>query len=735
MNTHNTFNPPDVQEEMIDLRYYWRVVMQQKWNIIALAVVAVILTILMTMSMTPQYRATTTVMIESESAKVLSINDAYGLNTGNKEYFLTQFEILKSRELADRVIKRLNLDTHPLFDPRQAEKSFSLRGLVGELLAGDEQVEAPGKERVLNQVRSSFMKGLSVSPIPNTQLVKIHYELSDPELAAKIANTMADVYIESYLESRLDVTRKAADWLSARLGDLKATLEQSEERLQDYRDQAELVDVQGVQTMGAEEIGQLTQRYVEAQRTRSETENIYAQVKALGADASTSELMAVPTILRHPLVQKFREAQANADRRVAELSKRYGPKHPKMISAMSESQQANRDLYMQVSKVARGIRADYQAALQTENAFAGQLAETKKRLQNVNRKEFKLHELEREVETNRQLYDMFFTRAKETDKAGGLQTPHARIVDPALVPLNPVKPQKTLLVALAMLLSVGVGVVTALLMDALNNTIRTPDEVEDKLRAPMLGFVPATKRNKKQKSEQAYEGFLANSRSSFAESIRTIRTGLMLSNLDVPHKVTVVTSSVSNEGKSTVALNLAEAIGQMERVLLIDADMRRPTMAVTLGLPRSAPGLSNLVAGTAELQECIHRLGESSVDVIASGMVPGNPLELLSSTRFARVLETLSEKYDRIIIDSTPTQAVSDAMVLSTMADALIYVVRADFTPVPVALKGLKRLRDLGAPLTGVVLNMVDVNKRGLYDYYGDYYNEFAPEVDSKSAA
>jgi capsular exopolysaccharide synthesis family protein len=439
--------------------------------------------------------------------------------------------------------------------------------------------------------------------------------------------------------------------------------------------------------------------------------------------------MSIPSVLRHSLVQTLKESQVDTDRKVLELAKRYGPKHPKMVAANSDSDAAMNELRRQVVRVGLGIETDYRMAQQNERSLKVQLDETKKRLQGVNRKEFKLRELEREVQTNHHMYDMFFQRSKETDEAGGLQAAHARVIDPAVAPRVPIKPNKKLIVLLAMVVSGMLGVMLAFLQDALNNTVRTPDDVEEKLHAPMLGFLPLVKSNK---SEHAFEAFLSDSKGNFAEAIRTIRTGLILSNLDEPHKITVITSSVPNEGKSTVSLNLAEAIGQMEKVLLIDADMRRPTLAKTIGLARTAPGLSNLVAGTAEFKECVHKLDNSTVDVLTAGVVPGNPLELLSSKRFGAVLQKLSEHYDRIIIDSAPTHAVSDALVLSSYADALVYVVKADDTAAPLAAKGIKRLKEVGAPVTGVVLNKVDVEKSSRYDsYYAGYYQNYGYSSDS----
>jgi len=719
-------NNAEFREEVIDLRHYWRVLMQHKWNIAGLSFVVTLFAALVAFSMQPVYRATTTVLIESQQAKVLSIEDVYGLNSTGKEYFLTQFEILKSRSLAVQVVKRLNLTTHPLFDPRQQDTGFSLR----QLIPVDSEDTAPTEREILDSVVEQFTANLSIAPVRKTQLVKINFESTDAELAALVANTMADVYIDSHLEAKLEMTKKAADWLGNRLGDLRATLQASEAKMQDFREREQLVDVAGVRTLDGDELKDLTQRLVAARNLRSQLETIEQQVASLGLNATAEQLMGLSSILKHPLVQTLKESQAKADQKVAELSRRYGPKHPKMMAAQSEALASLSELRRQVARVAKGISADYRLAQQTETNLQRQMQTSKGKLQSVSRKEFRLRELQREVQTNRHLYDMFLTREKETDESGGLQAAHARVIDPAMAPRLPVKPKKSLIVLLAAVVSGMLGVVIAFLLDALDNTVRTPDDVEEKLHASMLGFLPLVKSNK---SDVAFEGFLSDSKSAFAEAIRTIRTGLMLSSLDEPHKITVITSSVPNEGKSTVSLNLAEAVGQMEKVLLIDADMRRPTLAKTLGLPRASAGLSNLVAGTAEAKDCIRQLPGSTVDVMTSGVEPGNPSGLLSSKRFGKVLEVLSQRYDRIIIDSAPTHAVSDALVLSSYADALVYVVKADETAAPLAAKGIKRLREVGAPITGVVLNKVDTEKTSRYgDYYAGYYQNYGYTSDTE---
>lgn len=699
----------------VDLSRYWSTIWRYKWKIFAFVLVVSAATFFYVSSLDKLYRATSTMLIESEQAKVVSIEDVYSLNNTNKEYYQTQFEVLKSRELATRVVKKLDLIGHPLFDPRQQKEGFNWKALLGQ----EDQPIALSAAKIHNDVVAQLQKGLSISPIRNTQLVKISYESNDPELAAQIANTLASEYIQSHIESQMSVTMTAADGLTERLEGLKTKLQDSERRLQEYREAEGLVDVQGVQTLGADELTELTQRFVAAANARSEEEVLYQQVRQLGESPPVDKLMTIQHIALNPLVQSLRQDQVSAERKVAELAKRYGPKHPKMIAALSDAQQALSSLEYQVRRVSSGIKTKYQGALKTEQSLKRQIDDAKQRFQGMNRKEFKLRELERDVDANRQLYDMFLTRAKEATEAEGLQTPHARIIDVAVAPDIPVKPNKKLLLILAGLVSAVVGVMLAFAMELMNNTLSRPDEVEEKLGAPLLGFLPLEVKNK---SKLPYEGFSLEAKGAFSEAVRTIRTALVLSGIDKSRKITVVTSSVPGEGKSTVALNLARALGQLEKVLLIDADMRRPSLTRVSDLPRNAVGLSNWVVGSAKVSEIIYRMDEWSIDIMPSGLIPHNPLELLSSKRFEAALEKLKSHYDRIIIDSAPVFAVSDALVLASHADTVIYTVRAHSTATHLAAKGISKFREINIPLF-TVLNQVDVRKSGRYEF--QYYRNY----------
>ncbi|GAA0691877.1 exopolysaccharide regulatory tyrosine autokinase VpsO [Marinobacterium maritimum] len=719
-------------DDEIDLLQLWHTIWRRKWSIITLTLVVMMLTTLVVLSLTPIYRAASTMLIEQKSAKVVSIEDMYGLEGGSSEYLQTQFELLKSRELAERVVRELNLTVHPELDPRQQpEPLINLSALLGSFNIRDwlpittpddlEESEALSEARIFDHVVKAFMQRTTISPVMKTQLVKVQVEMADPRLAARAANALANAYIESQLEAKLNMTQTATNWMNERLSGLKEKLKESERRLQEFREAENLVDLAGVTTVAGGELSQTGDRLIDARRSRAEAESQYRQVAAMRS-SGWQRLASVPAVLSNQLVQQFKAEEGRARAKVQELSRRYGPKHPKMIAAQSELNAATANLRSQVEQVVASIEREYQLATANERSLQTSFNQNKEQIQDIKRKEFKLRELQREVDTNRSLYDTFMTRLKETSATSDFEAVNARIVDPAVVPDTPVKPKKSLIVVLAGILSMMAGVAMVLLLEFLNNTFKSTEDVENKLSLPVLGILPLLKG--KERSDMA-RMFVDNDNKAFTESIRTIRTGVVLSGLDNPHKTIVVTSSVPGEGKSSVSMNLAYALGQMEKVLLIDADMRRPTVAKSFGFPVGTPGLANLVAGTARLEDVIQEL-DDGISVITAGTVPPNPLELLSSPRFAKALQVLQSMFDRIVIDSPPTQAVSDALVLSTHANALIYVIKSESTATPLAKRGVGQLLQNNAPVTGVVLNQVDIKKAKKHGYsYGGYYDYY----------
>lgn len=694
------------QEEEIDLRDLWRVVLKHSRSILGIGFACGMIATLVAFNMTPIYRSTASIMIQTERPKILSLDDMVKAQQGSQaDYYQTQAEILKSRELAEKVAKKLDLIANLLMDPRRKKPAFWKKWLA--FAKGSGMTDQKAMKLVVEEVR----KGLTIGLVRNSQIINISFDSPDKLLAAAIPNALAEAYIDNDLEARVEMTQKANAWLTQRMGGLRKRLEESEHALQDYREQANIVDTKGIALNGAgKQLDQISVDLIAARQRLAEAETANDQVKVLqGQPISAYE--SIPAVLKNALFQQAKENESKAEQKVAELSQRYGRLHPKMIAAQSDLRAAKENLRLQVNAVVGAIQKEYEMA--KANEFAAEQAQGRMRsdIQNISKKEFQLNVLQRDVDSNRQLYDLFMNRAKETNVGADLQSTVARVVDSAIPSDFPVKPKKKLIVALAMVAGLFIGTLLAFFMEYLDNTIKNGEDVERKLGANLLGMVGIIDRAEPART------FIEDPNSVFSESIRSIRTGILLSALDDPHKVLMITSSAPQEGKSTLSTNLAFALGQMKRVLLIDADLRNPSLGKTLSDDPSAPGLLEYLTGDAQIAECIHKTGNPNVSLIPSGRLLTNPLELLSSKRFEDLIGRLGELFDMIVIDSPPVGAVSDALVLSRHAHAVVYVVKADETPGQSALDGIKRLREIKAPLLGVVLNKVEMKASGKYGY------------------
>jgi len=699
--------------EGLDLHHVWAVIYRRKWSILTLASVVTLLTALAVYAMTPIYQATAIVHIQSEQANVVSIEEVYGIDSRSADYYNTQAEILKSRTIAAKVV-----DAHGAgaAQPSPSVKlSFDWRSLLP--FKSPEPPGGPVKSDPRERQITAYLSGLTIEPIQRTQLVRLRYESPDPRLAATYANAHADAYIESILDARLSVTQSASSWMAKRVEELRSNLQDSEARLQAYREQERLMDAEGIQALPTLQINDLSARLVDARRRLSSARIAYLQVYGEGSGLIES----VPAVIGNPAVQQFRQVQAQAEQKVAELAKRYGPKHPKMIAAQSELAEATENLEAQQRVVSGGIRAEYLAAQSEVRALEEELDAAKQQYQEVSRKGANLAELQREVDTNRQLYELFYSRMRETAQTGDLKSVNARVVQAAIVPRVPIKPRKKNIVMMALAFSLAAGIGAAFLLEQLTNTIRSASDIEEKIGLHLLGSVPMLG---KRVRDRAATALFVQQEKEFGEAIRSIRTGLTLSDLDDPPKVILVTSSIVEEGKSTVAINLALAFAKVERVLLVDADMRRPSIARELNLDRNTPGLPELLASKAHLNKTITFRDDYNLEILKTGTIPPDPLELLSPGSFSRIMKTLRSTYDRIIIDSPPVLPVSDPVILSTHADSIVYVVKYDSTSIKQIKAGLQQLQRHHAPLAGIVLNKVDVRKAEKYGdlSYGDYY-------------
>ena len=777
--------------EQLDLQYYLRILRKHKWPISLFTAAITMLAGYYAYTATPIYSATSTLLIEQQKANVVSIEELYGVDSDNTDYYQTQFELLKSRSLAKKVIETMNLWDDPELSPA-ARVAASQQGAAKRDVLGEEQswldrilsfnskdsdpasarlapvsdpivrIELdenldditgtdsgndisfgmPGEngeqanvtddgyrlgpltaeEQDQEAVIAGFMSRLSVAPIRKTKLVKISYESSDPVMAARVANNVGEGYITSYLESKLELTTRASSWLTERLTSLKTILDESEGRLIAFKEANGLVDVDGsVGRLNEQELLLLTAELAEARSDLSDSSDVYREVQALRD--SPELLESIPGIQADPLVQRVKIEQGQAQRQLDELKNRYGDRHPRVVDAQSQLNTLDVTLQQTMRGVIGSIEKAYQLDRQRVATIQSKLAAGKQEIQAIGTKKFKLDALAREVATNQSIYDQFFNRMSEAKSADGLETANARVSDRAITPSFPVKPKKQLIIALAALASLVLSMLMAFLYEQMDDTVKSTNDIEVKLGLKLLGILPMIKAGMFKRSRDLPLNPLdiADNKGTFAEAVNTARTAICIDDGEAARKIITITSSVPGEGKSTAAINLAFSLSQLERVLLIDCDMRRPTIAKAAGFDKNIPGLSNLITRTAAASQCIKRgVFDGHVDILPSGPIPEQPLELLSSKRFEKILEQLTHHYDRIVIDSAPTQAVSDALVLSKLSDAIVYIVKSHDTSIELVKRGVQRLEQSGAAITGVLMTQVDIEK--LVSYGGDYY-------------
>ena len=721
------FDSPS-ENDALDLKQYIKTIKAYSGRILILALAFTTLCAVIVLRMTPQFSSTATLIIEANKANVVSIEEVYGLDTERKDYMQTQYEILRSRKIAERTVESLSLHKNIDFIGNEPSKSFlkSLSSGAAELLPFLPQSEAKTlteaetlalqKKRAVNKL----IQSVSISMVKNTQILKITVTTAKPSLSADIANAMADVFIESHLQAKLDMTEKATRFLTNSLDGLQQKLQQSEKTLSEFYEENQVVNLDGVVGLAATELEQLNKQLLEAQTSLEFNSLIYKQTRA---GVSIESLARIPEVLNHPLIQDVRREESRALTKVSELAKTYGPKHPTMISAQAELDAIQETFERQIDSLISSIATQYTVSQERVTNLQQEVSEAKARFRRLAALDNKRKTLERERDTNQQLYDSFFTRLKETDELGGFESANASVLDEALASSVPSKPNKKLLVIAAFVLSAGLGVVLALVMDFLNSGIRSVEDVERKLGQRMLGLIPWLAHKKK--TDLPIRTFFDGKQHQFAEAVRTLRTSLSLLNLERDQQAIMVTSSVPKEGKTTVSINLAFALGQLDKTILVEADLRRPTVAKQFNVPSYQPGVANLVLKSHTFEECLIKDEDSNIDILTAGTIPSNPQELLASEAFQELITELKTQYKYVVVDTAPTQAVSDSMIVANSCDSVLYVVKADSTSDKVIKSGLARFIQVGHRVDGVILNQVNLKKSDVAQRYGGFYDEY----------
>jgi len=703
----------------LSLVHYLQILYRRRYIAVSAFLLVFFGVTLYTVTATRIYQASTRILIERDTPNVVSFQEVLDQGAQTDDYYETQYAILRGRGLARRTIEALGLWTHPLLNQ---QPGFSVRGLIMTPFNAMQRwfepprpIEAPGAEETAAQSRviDRFLGNLNVEAVRYSRLVDITYRSADPVMATRIANALGEAYIEQNVEFTSTTTREASDFLTQQLAEQRLKLEASEQALQAYRERTDSVSLEDRQNVVVQRLADLNAAVTRANTARIQKESAYNQVKA--ALDNPAAIDTVPLILSNPFVQQQKTELATLQRQRAQLSEKLGPNHPDMIKVGVAIQNAEARIQAEVTQIVSSMRSDYEAAMAEERSLTATLNRQKGEAQVLSRTGIEYGALQRDADANRQMFESLLKRTQETGISEELKAGNIRVVDQAETPRGPVSPNtfNNLLIALLGGLALAVGLAFA--FEYGDDRIKNPDELKKNLGLPFLGMVPAL-------FDKSITAPLINAGapSIFGESFRSIRTNVLFSSADEGSRLVVVTSSAPGEGKTAVSTNLSLALAQAgHRVLLIDADMRKPRVHEVFSQPL-APGLSNLLVGDKPVSEAIRESTQQGLWLMAAGTYPPNPAELLGSKKFRDLTVFLQQYFDWVIIDTPPVMAVTDAAIAANLAHGVLFVVGAEMTSRRVAQRAVEQLEMSQAKFLGAVLNRVDLEHNAYY--YSRYY-------------
>ena len=712
------------------LGQYLFAVYRRRWIVLTTFVVVMAYSAYQTFTTMPVYEASAQLLIRADERNVLTFEDVVKQDRASYDYAETQYRLLRSRALARRTLSALDMWNRPPFGGTAppsavpATLSFNIREAIASPIRGLTHAlrpqaptfePAPADEnRQESTAIDRFLGGVTVSPIRNSQLVDVRYSSPDPRLAARVVNELVRQYIAQAEDERFKLSQDASGWLTKQLATQREQLEKSEVALQKYREQHDAVTLENPQNIVVQKLGDLNAAVTKAKMDRIEKESQYNQLLAI--QNGGGDLESFPTILANGYLQQLKTELATQLAERQQLRTRFGDKHPTMVKLSSAIESARMKLDAEVANVVQAVRNEFLAAQAQEESLTDAFNTQKATALAQNRKEIEYGVLQREVATNRQIYEGLLQRAKEAGISGDLQASNARIVDQAEVPRSPVLPnnRRDLMVGAAIATVLAIGF--AVFLEQLDNRIKTPDEIAAHLDLPCLGLVPRLALGKISGAPLINNGVPPK----FAEAFKGVRTSVQFSSAHEGSRSVLVASTGPGEGKTLVSTNLSIALAQLgQRVILIDADMRRPTVHELLG-EQQEPGLSNVLVGDAEPSRAVRRTSVPGLWVLPAGRVPPNPAELLGSQRFTLFVTNLSEKFDWVILDSPPVMAVTDASVMAHCASGVIFVVGSEMVHRAAARTAVRQLLASKGKLIGAVLNRVNLD-RDRY-YYANYY-------------
>jgi capsular exopolysaccharide synthesis family protein len=694
---------------------YLLILRKHQWLILSFMLAVVTIVAIATFRMQPVYVATARIEIDRENANILPFQgaDSYDYMVDSENYIETQAKILTSETLALQTIRNSGLTSRPEFSsPGGTSEAVALGSLA-------------------NQKRppelAEFLGSLSVKRVPNSRLMDVSFESTDPELASRIVNAHLATYVEQNYRSKYESTTQASTWLADQLSDFKVKVQKSEDARISYERQNQIWTLDDKQNMTTQRLGDINRQFTDAQSERMKKESLYEFAKAGNLDA-------VPQVQSNTALTDLLKKRTEATAEYTDALAQYGPNFPKVQRLKSQLKDMDQNIEKEKQKVLDVLESDYREARQRETLMSKALDQAKAETNQMAEKLVEYNILKREAEANKALYEGLMTKMKETAISAGLRSSNIRIVDPAMIPASPARPAKARNVMLAFLVGLIGGVGLALLREYLDNTVKTPDDIETLARLPSLAVVPQFAGSNGSRRRGMLPGLASNGhekrielvaqhlpKSQMSEAFRALRTSILLSQADHPPQVILVTSALPREGKTTAAANLAVTLAQLgDSTVLVDADLRKPGIGrlLNLGTGKYA-GLSSYLAGVSSLDlVSVPHPAIPNLVAIPTGPLPPNPADLLSSHKLADAIAELRTKFKFIVIDSPPIMAATDAVILSVQADGVLLVVRSGETPKEAFTRTRDLLASVKCRVLGVVLNAVDSSAP---DYYYSY--------------
>lgn len=686
----------------IHLRDYWDVILKHRWTVATVSLVTAVTVAILTFSATPVYKASTTIKIDKETPKVVNYEDILTKPAESQDFYQTQYGILKSRAIAKMVIEKLSLDKHQEFQPGN-----------GAVAAG------PVDER---KRMDSFQSRLDIELVRNSRLVKVAFSSVNPELSSQVANAVAQAYIDYNVDSKFRASEKAQQWLSGKINEVRARVEVSEEALQTYTRERGIFSLEKDENIVMQRLEDLNRELSKAETDRMSKEAIYRE-------SAGSPAEALLTVRGNELIGGLKSEHAKLESEYSRLLMFYKPDYPKMIQLKNQMDALEERIRKEVSNIVDGIASDYGEAMKREQ-FIRRTFETQRELAiQMKDKAIQYNILKREVDTNKELYNGLLQRLKEIGTSAVDVVSNVQILDRAEVPDRPFKPRRGLNLILGLGAGLFLGICSAFFIEYMDDSIKEPGDVEKLLHVPMLGLIP-TLEGKGELCPELVS--FKNVKSPLSEAFRTLRTSMIFSSPGSPPKTILATSSKDSEGKSTVAINLGIVIAQGGgRVLIIDADLRRPRVHKVFSSPIS-PGLTNLLTGNADGESVIKSTEVPGLFIMPSGPIPPNPVELLSSQKMKEVFAGLKNDFDFIILDPPPINGLADTLTLTQLVDGVIMVVHGGTTPKGIIRESIKQLKGTNASILGVVINNLPL-KRNPYSYYYASYDDSIEKSEKKS--